>query len=319
MIKTVPSFQLFDATLRDGSYNVDFSVDEDFATQYLKQADCSGVSHIDLGHGVGIDAERVGHRKSHLSIERWADVAKSSLSKTPWGMFSQPSFTTKSSLDTLYRKDMDFIRIGIHPHQVKDNIEYIHACIDRFPNVYVNLMKSSAYTAETIVEAASTIPRQVSGIYVVDSFGSMLPSEVRKYTLWISQHHEIVGFHGHNNLGLANINSLMAIQSGACLIDGTSGGVGRGAGNADLEALAAIAERTGDERFNVDILSQLSTFTIKWLSKAASDRESDVLAGRFGIHSEKFNELRERASLDNITLYQAMRKICSVPTVENIF
>ena len=40
-----------------------------------------------------------------------------------------------------------------------------------------------------------------------------------------------VGFHGHNNLGMAVANTIEAIKSGATIIDGTTRGFGAGAGN----------------------------------------------------------------------------------------
>ena len=37
-----------------------------------------------------------------------------------------------------------------------------------------------------------------------------------------------VGFHGHNNLGMAVINSVAAVNAGASIIDGTIRGFGAG-------------------------------------------------------------------------------------------
>ena len=46
-----------------------------------------------------------------------------------------------------------------------------------------------------------------------------------------------IGFHGHNDLGLATANSLAAIQAGAGYVDVTVNGLGERAGNAALEQL----------------------------------------------------------------------------------
>jgi 4-hydroxy 2-oxovalerate aldolase len=54
-----------------------------------------------------------------------------------------------------------------------------------------------------------------------------------------------VGFHAHNNLGMAIANSLVAIESGATYIDVTCRGLGAGAGNCQSEVLMAILDREG--------------------------------------------------------------------------
>src|SRR5439155_24203675 len=54
-----------------------------------------------------------------------------------------------------------------------------------------------------------------------------------------------VGFHGHNNLLLANANSLAAVQAGASTIDTTLLGMGRGGGNAQTETMLVVLEKAG--------------------------------------------------------------------------
>jgi len=54
-----------------------------------------------------------------------------------------------------------------------------------------------------------------------------------------------VGFHAHNNLGMAIANSVAAIHAGATIVDGCARGFGAGAGNTQLEVLVAVLERLG--------------------------------------------------------------------------
>lgn len=53
-----------------------------------------------------------------------------------------------------------------------------------------------------------------------------------------------IGFHPHNDLGMATANALSAIQAGAAFVDVTIGGLGERAGNAALEEVAMALSAT---------------------------------------------------------------------------
>ena len=74
-------------------------------------------------------------------------------------------------------------------------------------------------------------------IYLEDTFGDMNPEkvvELSKLTKKSFSGH--VGFHAHNNKGLALINSITAVKEGITYTP-TVMGMGRGAGNAQTENL----------------------------------------------------------------------------------
>src|SRR5258708_40294693 len=54
-----------------------------------------------------------------------------------------------------------------------------------------------------------------------------------------------VGFHAHNNLGVAVGNTLAALEAGASQIGGTLRSLGAGAGNAPTEVLVAALKKLG--------------------------------------------------------------------------
>ena len=53
------------------------------------------------------------------------------------------------------------------------------------------------------------------------------------------------GFHGHNNLGLANSNVIIALKKGAKIVDTSLQGFGRSSGNASTEHIVMILMRLG--------------------------------------------------------------------------
>jgi len=80
----------------------------------------------------------------------------------------------------------------------------------------------------------------------MDSAGAMLPQEVEKRITVMKKGLRIpVGFHAHNNLGIAIGNSLKAAESNVDWLDGTLRGLGAGAGNAQEEVLVVVLEKAG--------------------------------------------------------------------------
>jgi 4-hydroxy 2-oxovalerate aldolase len=83
-------------------------------------------------------------------------------------------------------------------------------------------------------------------VYIVDSAGAMLPADAAARVAALKRTLRCqVGFHAHNNLGLAVGNSLAALDAGAEQIDGCLRGLGAGAGNAPTELLAAVLDKLG--------------------------------------------------------------------------
>jgi hypothetical protein len=114
--------------------------------------------------------------------------------------------------------------------------------------VFANFMKSytqlPAYFARA---AAESVQYGADAIYLVDSAGGMLPEDVRAY---IRAAQDVtpevkLGFHGHNNLGLAMANALVCMEEGVSIIDTSLQGFGRSAGNVSTELFLGLLVRMG--------------------------------------------------------------------------
>jgi 4-hydroxy 2-oxovalerate aldolase len=288
--------QLLDCTLRDGSYAVDFQFDEEFVTQLLCRLNETPVPKIEIGHGIGLEAERAGIKPCNIDHHRWCEIAGSTLTNKPWGMFAQPEFTRLSTVAELTEKGMSFVRVGMEPDKVADNLEYLHRATELCPQVYLNLMKSSATPIEQLLGMLDGVSSAVTGIYVVDSYGAMLPADVHRYVSAVRQHFPVVGFHGHDNLGMANINSITAWQAGATVVDGTLNGIGRGSGNAAIESLAGIIKMLDTDLFDYQELARLAEFCRVNMDVIGEDRTMQVLGSVIGIHSAFFPLVEELAA-----------------------
>ena len=128
-----------------------------------------------------------------------------------------------------------------------------------------------------------------NGLVLMDSAGAYLPRDVKEKVSYLNRKLKKfpIGFHAHNNLGLAIANSVEAVNSGALMIDGCARGFGAGAGNTQIEVLIAVFKRL-KIRTNVDLYKILDCGDIaeKFLVKSIpSISSTSVVSGLSGVFS----------------------------------
>jgi len=79
-----------------------------------------------------------------------------------------------------------------------------------------------------------------ANLTLCDTNGGTLPDEVGEIFRAVKKEIKTpLGIHAHNDSGVAVANSLAAVEEGTALVQGTFGGLGERAGNADLGAITA--------------------------------------------------------------------------------
>jgi len=106
-----------------------------------------------------------------------------------------------------------------------------------------------------------------------------------------------VGFHAHNNLGMAVANSFHAIEAGATIIDGTVRGFGAGAGNCALEVLVGLLYRS-DINTDIDLyrIMDLSEKIVSKIMPKPQEITSDsLISGIAGVFSGFLTHVKKTA------------------------
>lgn len=240
-----PDIKVVDATIRDGGLVNNFEFTDEFVKELYKANIKAGVDYMEFGYKASkdlFDVDKfgkwkfcdeediraiVGDNPSDMKIAVMADVGRTDFKK-----------------DIIDKKDsvIDLIRIATYINTIPAAIEMIEYCHEKGYETSVNLMAVSTANTKDVEQALDLLGQtNVDVIYLVDSYGSLYPLQIREYTeMYMNvaeKYGKKVGFHAHNNQQMAFANTVDAVTFGASYIDATMMGMGRGAGNCILEGL----------------------------------------------------------------------------------
>lgn len=238
--------QFFDATLRDGSHanKHQFSVED--IENYCQRIDDAGFDCVIVGHGNGLGASSLHIGLSALSDLQMLQTARENLNRTKLGAYMIPGFgTIRDNLRPAIELGVDLFKIGCHCTEADTTKQHIEFVAQHDLPVYGVLMMYHLVSTERLVEEALKMQSYgAHGVIIMDSAGASTPELVaRTMDELCDRLHIKVGFHAHNNLSMAVANTYTAIQHGATIVDATVRGYGAGAGNCQIEALAALLRK----------------------------------------------------------------------------
>jgi len=238
--------QILDTTIRDGSNALAESYGEADITTIVGGLARSGINYIEVGNGVSAGLTGNHGRAARVTDAAALHLARRAAPAAKLGVLAVPALISLEALAPLY-ENLDFIRLSLAPHEFELCLGFAQAARRHGKQVFVQLVKSHLLNVETLVENVRPLADQgVDGIYVVDTVGGMMPEAVKRYVGALREAFPIIiGFHGHNNFSFALANTVAALETGADMIDATVGGMGRGAGNLQLELVVALLQRKG--------------------------------------------------------------------------
>lgn len=310
--------EILDCTLRDGSYAVDFKFTESTIKSVLTGLERAGVRFIELGHGLGLNAaERTAH-PTLVSDARCFGIASETLTSASWGMFCIPGIAELDHLRQAVAAGMQFVRVGVDISAVAPAEAFLALAKDLGITAFVNLMKTNVLEVDGVTDAVRQCAEYgADTVYLVDSVGGYLPSDVTELFEKVGQSVTIpLGFHGHDNLSLANANALAAALSGARFVDTTLDGIGRGAGNTVTETFAATLHAQGcRDTYDFRALAELSESVVRPLERLHDDRTYQLVGGITRTHSSFFPLISRCAKIANVDVFELMAAVADIDRV----
>lgn len=238
----MPKIRIISSTLRDGSYAVNHQFTKQNIINYCRGAEKAGIDTVVVGHGYGLGGSSFQMGFSLLTDKEMVDTARNELKNTKLGVFLCPGLGTIKELKEL---SIDTVMIASHCTEANVTHQHIMYAKERGLETFGVLMMAHRVDKFKLLEQAQLMQSYgADNILLMDSAGAILPSEITEKISYLSSCLDIpVGFHAHNNLGMAVATSLRAVQAGATFLDCTSRGLGAGAGNCPLEVIVAVLHK----------------------------------------------------------------------------
>lgn len=237
-----------DVTLRDGAHACEHQFTDAQISGYAQAAESAGFDYLEVGHGNGLGASSLQVGQALLSDHEMLRLALESLRHTRLSCHVIPGFATIArDIEPALEMGVELFRVGCHCTEAditQRHISHVRAAGRQSWGV---LMMCHMAPPDVLLDEAKKMQSYgAEGVVLMDSAGALLPDDVAAKVSALVRGLEVpVGFHAHDNLGLAIGNSLAAVDAGATIIDGTAKGFGAGAGNAPVEQLAAVLHRRG--------------------------------------------------------------------------
>lgn len=309
--------RILDCTIRDGGYYTLWDFETTMIDKYCRLVAKMPIEYIEIGYKSPVKSGYLGEYY-YLPKNRLLNIRKILHKSQKISLM----LNIKDCLDTDINKLLsgcidlvDMIRLATNPDKVLDSLKIAKVIKAMGFKVGLNIMYiSKLHDKHQLYQKLDNIDGYIDYIYLVDSYGSIYPQQLKTIINKFKKLSKIkLGFHGHDNLDLAFINSLTAIDCGVEMIDSTVLGMGRGAGNLKLELLLTHLKVKDNLDVNINILAQIVELFTPLLSQYKWGTNFPyMISGSYGLAQKDVMEAIEidRYSLASIvnTMNTASKK-----------
>jgi len=282
------NMRIVDTTLRDGMHSVAHQFTPEQMAMIAKAMDDAGIDTIEASHGDGLGGSCLQYGRAAASDEAYLQAVAAVLKRSKLAVLLLPGVGIKEDLDMAAGCGAKVARIATHVTEADISEQHIGLAKKHGMEVMGFLMMAHMAPVETMVANAKRMESYGADyVYVVDSSGHMLPPEVKQRVEAMKAALKCrVGFHAHNNLGLAIGNTLAAIEAGVDVIDGSLRSMGAGGGNSPTETLVAVLTRLNIET-GVDLYKIMDAAKLvdPFKSQPKEGPDATLMLGYAGVYS----------------------------------
>ncbi|MEP3837384.1 MAG: aldolase catalytic domain-containing protein [Algibacter sp.] len=245
--------KILDCTLRDGGYYTNWDFDKELVGNYCKLMETLPIDYIEVGYR-SIPLKGYLGKYFYCPVYILKDLKELMPSKKLVIILNEKDIRPEHLEEVLApcKSYIKLVRIAIDPKNFERAIILAKAVKSMGFEVGFNVMYMSEWLEDSsFLELLTGLDEVIDYFYMVDSFGGLSPDEVINIIDLVKSKTNVpLGFHGHNNLEMALINTITSIKKGCSIVDSTITGMGRGAGNLRTELL--LIYLNSKEKFNIN-------------------------------------------------------------------
>jgi len=249
--------KVLDCTIRDGGLINNYQFTEDFVKAVYRALCDSGVDIMEVGKKLCESDEYTREKYGKWNfcdeddIKRIVDSYECANPPVLAVMYDVGRVNVSAMLPA-DQSVMGMVRTACYVPDIDKGLDLVKRTKDLGYMTTINIMACSAAIKTDLIEGLQQINEtpELDYLYLVDSYGAFYSEQVTSYLKLYKEHapNKELGFHAHNNQQLAFSNTQQAIIDGVNMLDATVNGMGRGAGNCNLELLLNFLK---NPKFNV--------------------------------------------------------------------
>lgn len=308
---------VLDCTLRDGGYVNDWAFGKDAIIGLLNKMSLANVECVEVGflRPVAYDENRsLFPDKSSLD-----GILKNKNKNIKY--FVMYDVSNPIDIDSFPKNDgkgIDGIRVIYKKDKLSDGIAAVKKFMELGYLVAANFVSTNFYTDEEFIDGIKIFNEiKPYTITIVDTFGSMKNDEFLHYVRLADQYLDkdiMLSYHAHNNLQQAYQNAVSFVNlklDRDILIDASVFGMGRGAGNLNLELFAEYLNTNfGKDYHIVPVLETMDEYLQETYRKNFWGYSLPLyISGTLNVHPNYAIYLAEKNTLTEKSLYEILKNI----------
>ncbi|MGL1902599.1 MAG: aldolase catalytic domain-containing protein [Fibrobacterales bacterium] len=312
-----PEIQVLDCTIRDGGLINNHQFSMDFVKKVFRASSNAGVDYFEIGYKNSkelFSPDEFGPWK-FCDDDVVAEVIAGVETNTKISCMVDIGRVNMDDVKPASESPVDMMRVACYVKDVDKAIAMATAFDEKGYETAINLMAISKDQGPELEDAFTQLEKEstVQVVNIVDSFGYLnqesMAALVKRAKAVIKT--KEIGVHCHNNQQLAFGNTIQAVIEGANCLDATIYGIGRAAGNCNLELLLGFLKNP-----KYDLRPILECITNEMLPLREEIEWGYIIpyavAGIMNEHPRAAMALRESADKDNYReFYESLQSTAS--------